>query len=536
MAEAAADEKGEPPAPAPVVTAPVVVQPHHHYDADEENLAMPEPLEETGAQPQPLTLQAVAQQSKQAAVSEEAEAAPTRRRIFAALCFLELMANFDAGVLPATVTHLMTEFDLGYTEGGTLGALVYLGLTTGAPVAGYLLTNVSSQRKLLMAAVAANGAAVFLFGAAFNRPMLYLSRFLIGFTQAPIIVYLPVWVDEFAHVDHQTMWMAFLQAAVALGIMTGYVTAGLLVTYAGTFKCKAIDAEHPSGLDHVQTGEACYNSMWRVTLFIQAVAIWAYIPFFMFAKGRHVNAQGSKQGRERYRAEKFLDKQVTSMDIDQLGTGIEQDSCIQPSPGSDHGGVTSFESEDSAASASPSAAIRGSIKQLHSAAQDSADTFAAGMASVATESFAGLVGSLFEDHSKCWSVCLSVSAPTVGHAVCCVDEADNQQLLSAKAQLRAILSNRLFLSLTLSLCGLYFVVTGIQFWITDYLTTPVSEGGIGADVGLVVICFALSSLTGPTLGVFFGGYYIDRHGGYANTTGEQHGRPAQLTNYAPALN
>ena len=120
--------------------------------------------------------------------------------------------------------------------------------------------------------------------------------------------------------------------------------------------------------------------------------------------------------------------------------------------------------------------------------------------------------------------------------MCCVDEADNQQLLSAKAQLRAILSNRLFLSLTLSLCGLYFVVTGIQFWITDYLTTPVSEGGIGADVGLVVICFALSSLTGPTLGVFFGGYYIDRHGGYANTTGEQHGRPAQLTNYAPALN
>ena len=106
--------------------------------------------------------------------------------------------------------------------------------------------------------------------------------------------------------------------------------------------------------------------------------------------------------------------------------------------------------------------------------------YAAGMAGVATESFAGLVGSLFEDHSKCWPVCLSVSVPTVGHAVCCVDEANNQQLLSAKAQLRAILSNRLFLSLTLSLCGLYFVVTGIQFWITDYLTTPVSEGGIGS--------------------------------------------------------
>ena len=44
----------------------------------------------------------------------------------------------------------------------------------------------------------------------------------------------------------------------------------------------------------------------------------------------------------------------------------------------------------------------------------------------------------------------------------------------------------------LSLSGLYFVVTGIQFWVTDYMTTPVSEGGIGIDAGLVVLSFSLS--------------------------------------------
>lgn len=50
--------------------------------------------------------------------------------------------------------------------------------------------------------------------------------------------------------------------------------------------------------------------------------------------------------------------------------------------------------------------------------------------------------------------------------------------------------------------------------------TPVEEGGIGIDPGLVVISFALSSLTGPTAGVFFGGWYIDKHGGYKDDTGQ----------------
>ena len=43
-------------------------------------------------------------------------------------------------------------------------------------------------------------------------------------------------------------------------------------------------------------------------------------------------------------------------------------------------------------------------------------------------------------------------------------------------------------------------MTGIQFWVTDYLVTF-----LGADPNAVVVGFALASLTGPTAGVFFGG-------------------------------
>ena len=98
--------------------------------------------------------------------------------------------------------------------------------------------------------------------------------------------------------------------------------------------------------------------------------------------------------------------------------------------------------------------------------------------------------------------------------------ADEHTNVGLREQLGAMAQNHLFIALTLSLSGLYFVVTGIQFWVTDYMTTPVEEGGVGIDAALVVLSFSISSLTAPTAGVFFGGWYIDAHGGYKDQTGE----------------
>ena len=58
------------------------------------------------------------------------------------------------------------------------------------------------------------------------------------------------------------------------------------------------------------------------------------------------------------------------------------------------------------------------------------------------------------------------------------------------------------------------MVTGIQFWVTDYMVTF-----LHADPNAVVAAFALASLTGPTAGVFFGGWVVDKRGGYKDETG-----------------
>lgn len=81
--------------------------------------------------------------------------------------------------------------------------------------------------------------------------------------------------------------------------------------------------------------------------------------------------------------------------------------------------------------------------------------------------------------------------------------------------IRQLLRSPLYVLLTLSLCGLYFTVTGIQYWITDYL-----EKVIGAPKDQVLTAFAITSCTAPAMGVVFGGWLVDRMGGYKDESGE----------------
>ena len=87
---------------------------------------------------------------------------------------------------------------MSYGQVGLLGSLTYVGLVFSCPVTGWALTNLKSQRRILVVATTVNTVAVFLFALSPIWPILAITRFLIGFTQGPIIVYAPVWVDEFA--------------------------------------------------------------------------------------------------------------------------------------------------------------------------------------------------------------------------------------------------------------------------------------------------------------------------------------------------
>lgn len=74
------------------------------------------------------------------------------------------------------------------------------------------------------------------------------------------------------------------------------------------------------------------------------------------------------------------------------------------------------------------------------------------------------------------------------------------------AQCKDLLTNWIFIFTTLTLCCTYFVVTGIQFWMTVYLIKVLKQ-----DPKLVSFLFALCSITAPIPGAALGGYLTDKN-------------------------
>ena len=63
---------------------------------------------------------------------------------------------------------------------------------------------------------------------------------------------------------------------------------------------------------------------------------------------------------------------------------------------------------------------------------------------------------------------------------------------------------------------LYYVVTGIQFWYSDYAITVME-----VKREIVFTIFGIVSVTGPIIGVIFGGYISGKFGGYNHPTCQQ---------------
>ena len=76
---------------------------------------------------------------------------------------------------------------------------------------------------------------------------------------------------------------------------------------------------------------------------------------------------------------------------------------------------------------------------------------------------------------------------------------------------RAILTNPSFLFMLFSITFLYFIITGIQYWVSDYLIAVLK-----VEQKTVFISFAIVSITGPVFGVIVGGNVTAYLGGYTS--------------------
>ena len=78
-----------------------------------------------------------------------------------------------------------------------------------------------------------------------------------------------------------------------------------------------------------------------------------------------------------------------------------------------------------------------------------------------------------------------------------------------KNVLGSLCQNKVFVLLVLSLSGLYFIVTGLQYWISDYL-----QEVLQIEAKEVYYYYAVTTMSAPLMGVIFGGITFSALGGY----------------------
>ena len=92
-----------------------------------------------------------------------------------------------------------------------------------------------------------------------------------------------------------------------------------------------------------------------------------------------------------------------------------------------------------------------------------------------------------------------------------IDETEEEKSKNYINVIINLFHNKKYIFTMLGISCMYFVVTGIQFWISDYMQEVM---GISPDK--VYIIFALVCISAPTLGVLLGGLFIQYLGGYTN--------------------
>jgi len=84
--------------------------------------------------------------------------------------------------------------------------------------------------------------------------------------------------------------------------------------------------------------------------------------------------------------------------------------------------------------------------------------------------------------------------------------------------------------LTVGLSLLYFIVTGIQFWVTDYLQTV-----LNMPQSTVFAFYSLTSISAPVAGVIAGGSVTHKFGGYQSPNALKIASVASIVAMASAL-
>ncbi|KAK7195640.1 Organic Anion Transporter Polypeptide (OATP) family protein [Novymonas esmeraldas] len=348
--------------------------------------------------------------------------------------WLKTIGSFDSGAFSAALgapDGISEAWRLDAGLQGTLTSSVFLGNVVGCPLAGHLFSRYN-EKRVLCAALVVHTVFTFLFAAFPTYDAALLNRFCIGVSLAFIVVYTPVWVDEFAPATQQSLWMASHNAGVPLGIMLGYVLAAAPQSFTSTIG-------------------------WSWSFYIKCVLMVPTIAYVARVDSRTINTRkvdrddggghGDRDGNDAAAA-----AAVTTSHRNGTGDSATSDPTPPPPPANARARVSA------AASGLAHKLLNTSLQQVWEVTRDCVLAVVRGVYTTLT----------------------------------------------------TLLSNGVYICCVVSLTSMYFVATGLQNFVTQYLREP----PFNASMVTVMLGFGFAVVTAPVCGVIVGGILLDRIGGY----------------------
>ena len=354
--------------------------------------------------------------------------ADLRNRIFTMFLLANIFLNYDTGVIPASLLEIEKEIHLTYKEQALIGSLVYLGLSF-ASVFVSLLFNKYGPAKVCSFMLFMNSICCFVFSFSSHKPTLFVCRFFMGVTEAFIVIYGPVWVNNYSPPEHSTKWMGILHSCSALGVIFGYIVAGVVINF--------------------------FNASWRYAIQVQGLIEIPICLYFWIEKEEYINID-LKPKKEAKDKESPLEKVAGLRESTQTN---QRNTMNFTRPHTD--------------------------KKVTLTKYDS-----------------------YSIHNHSLNAG-NVRRSTFRRRETRIDTVQTSNLSLYWLQSKEVLCNPLWVWVCLGLCSMYFIVTGIQFWITAYLIDY-----LGNDPVQVIFVFSFVSITAPLAGVLIGSTFADRYGGY----------------------
>ncbi|SOV22527.1 sugar transporter, putative [Plasmodium sp. DRC-Itaito] len=410
---------------------------------------------------------------------------------------ISILCNYDHGAIPVTLEEIQKDFPLSYIEQSLLGSLVYFGLIIGTIMASVLF-ELLSAKLLVTISIILLSISLYIFSHANCITFMYISRFVNGLCQAIPVVYLPVWVDEFSPDEKATQWMSYIQLASIGGTVFGYFLGGILSNNSYTYH------KNDSIFSNVN-----FVTTWRSPFLIQAFLLLPIFLIMIFIPSDKINiTSNNTQCTDDISIQEIDDITQSQNKNHKQNNNITNKYSNHKYPNNIYNSNTydNIYKTNNYINSYNNIYHNNNINICHNnETKDISYTSRATNKSIA-EKHKYRKSKLFSDSKN------KLLRRNFNRSATYIMEKKTNVLKKTLKEVKKLFHNKLYIIITLGMSNLYFVVTGIQFWITEYMSVVLLTEKMKI-VTVSTLCF----LTSPTSGVWFGGFVCDLFGGYKNT-------------------